>query len=95
MYCKAQLQFWEFACLERESIKVLYVRAVMYPCATVCLSAQTPNIEGDRPPPDSNLLVLVSVLRLTFCLSSSPQITPGGLSEGKHNRWEKGSCYCE
>lgn len=29
--------------------------------AFVCLSAQTPNIEGDRLPPDSYLLVLVSL----------------------------------
>lgn len=63
--------------------------AVWRRALAVCLSAQTPNIEGDKLPPDSYLLVLVSGYCLTFCLSSSPQITPGGLREGKHNQWEK------
>lgn len=38
--------------------------------AFVCLSAQTPNIEGDRLPPDSYLLVLGSLcsVSLSVCL---------------------------
>lgn len=47
----------------------------------MCLSAQTPNIEGDRLPPDSYLLVLVSPCSVSLSVSlSSPQITPAALS---------------
>lgn len=52
---------------QRESKKKSIVRArtdvSVCGCvlAFVCLSAQTPNIEGDRLPPDSYLLVLVSL----------------------------------
>lgn len=57
--------------------------------ASACLSAQTPNIEGDKLPPDSYLLLLVSQCSKFLSLFFSPNYPWRSEQEGKHNHWEK------
>lgn len=78
-----------------------YIGASLRTRLCVCLSAQTPNTEGDRLPLDSYLLVLVSLCCVYLSVSLPLPKLPWRTEREKVNRTTERkapdttlSCYC-